>query len=55
MFSEDTYILRSNIHDWTEEEVWKTYITHVSAMLGQDLIIVHRGKVVLCHKPNDPF
>lgn len=25
-FSEGTYILRSNIHDWTDEELWKTYI-----------------------------
>lgn len=24
--SEGTYILRSNIHDWTEEQLWKTYI-----------------------------
>ena len=24
--SEGTYILRSNIHDWTDEELWKTYI-----------------------------
>jgi transposase len=24
--SEGTYILRTNIHDWTEEELWKTYI-----------------------------
>ena len=24
--SEGTYILRSNIHDWTEEELWKTYV-----------------------------
>jgi transposase len=24
--SEGTYILRSNIHDWTEQELWKTYI-----------------------------
>jgi len=25
-FSEGTYILRSNIHDWTDEELWKTYV-----------------------------
>ena len=24
--AEGTYILRSNIHDWTDEELWKTYI-----------------------------
>ena len=24
--SEGTYILRSNIHDWTDEALWKTYI-----------------------------
>ena len=24
--SEGTYILRSNIHDWSDEELWKTYI-----------------------------
>jgi transposase len=24
--SEGTYLLRSNIHDWTDEELWKTYI-----------------------------
>jgi transposase len=24
--TEGTYILRSNIHDWTDEELWKTYI-----------------------------
>ena len=24
--SEGTYILRSNIHDWTEETLWKTYV-----------------------------
>jgi transposase len=24
--SEGTYILRSNIHDWTDEELWKTYM-----------------------------
>lgn len=24
--SEGTYILRCNIHDWTDEELWKTYI-----------------------------
>jgi transposase len=24
--TEGTYILRSNIHDWTEEQLWKTYI-----------------------------
>ena len=24
--SEGTYILRSNIHDWTDEELWKTYV-----------------------------
>src|SRR6266542_3145366 len=24
--SEGTYILRSNIHHWTDEELWKTYI-----------------------------
>ena len=24
--SEGTYILRSNIHDWTDEELWRTYI-----------------------------
>ena len=24
--SQGTYILRSNIHDWTDEELWKTYI-----------------------------
>lgn len=24
--SEGTYILRSNIHDWTDEELWKIYI-----------------------------
>jgi transposase len=24
--SEGTYILRSNIHDWTDEQLWKTYI-----------------------------
>jgi transposase len=24
--SEGTYILQSNIHDWTDEELWKTYI-----------------------------
>jgi len=24
--SEGTYVLRSNIHDWTDEELWKTYI-----------------------------
>src|SRR6266542_2928892 len=24
--SEGTYILRSNIQDWTDEELWKTYI-----------------------------
>jgi transposase len=25
-FTEGTYILRSNIHDWTDEQLWKTYI-----------------------------
>ena len=24
--SEGTYILRSNVHEWTDEELWKTYI-----------------------------
>jgi len=24
--SEGTYILRSNIHDWSDEELWKTYV-----------------------------
>ena len=24
--TEGTYILRTNIHDWTDEELWKTYI-----------------------------
>jgi transposase len=24
--SEGTYILRTNIHDWTDEQLWKTYI-----------------------------
>lgn len=24
--TEGTYVLRSNIHDWTDEELWKTYI-----------------------------
>jgi len=24
--TEGTYILRSNIHDWTDQELWKTYI-----------------------------
>jgi len=24
--SEGTYILRTNIHDWSDEELWKTYI-----------------------------
>lgn len=24
--SEGTYLLRSNIHDWTDEQLWKTYI-----------------------------
>jgi transposase len=24
--TEGTYLLRSNIHDWTDEELWKTYI-----------------------------
>jgi transposase len=24
--TEGTYILRSNIHDWTDEQLWKTYI-----------------------------
>jgi|SRR5271167_4407649 len=24
--SEGTYILRSNVHDWTDEELWQTYI-----------------------------
>jgi transposase len=24
--SEGTYILRTNVHDWTDEELWKTYI-----------------------------
>lgn len=24
--SEGTYILRSNVHDWSDEELWKTYI-----------------------------
>ena len=24
--SEGTYILRSNIHDWTDEQLWKTYV-----------------------------
>jgi len=24
--TEGTYILRSNIHDWTDEELWRTYI-----------------------------
>jgi transposase len=26
MLTEGTYILRSNIHDWTDEELWRTYI-----------------------------
>ena len=24
--SEGTYILRTNVHDWTDEELWKTYV-----------------------------
>ena len=24
--SEGTYILRSNVHDWTDEELWRTYV-----------------------------
>ena len=24
--SEGTYILRSNIHEWSDEELWKTYV-----------------------------
>jgi|SRR5688572_19349551 len=24
--SEGTYILRSNVHEWTDEELWKTYV-----------------------------
>ena len=24
--TEGTYILRSNIHHWTDEELWKTYV-----------------------------
>ena len=24
--TEGTYILRSNIHDWSDEELWKTYV-----------------------------
>ena len=24
--SEGTYILRTNIHDWSDEELWKTYV-----------------------------
>jgi transposase len=29
--TEGTYILRSNIHDWTDEQLWKTYIQLIEA------------------------
>jgi len=32
--SEGIYILRSNIHDWTEEELWKTYVQLSEAEAG---------------------
>jgi hypothetical protein len=37
--SEGTYILRSNVHDWTDEELWKTYIQLTEA----EAVDAHQG------------
>ena len=44
--SEGTYILRSNIHDWTDEELWKTYV-----QLSEAEAAFHVQKSDLCIRP----
>ena len=44
--SEGTYILRSNIHDWTDEELWKTYIQLTEA---EAAFRIHKSD--LCLRP----
>jgi len=44
--TEGTYILRSNIHDWTDEELWKTYIQLSEA---EAALRIHKSD--LCIRP----
>jgi hypothetical protein len=44
--SEGSYILRSNIHDWTDEELWKTYIQLSEA---EAAFRIHKSE--LCIRP----
>ena len=44
--SEGTYILRTNIHDWTDEELWKTYIQLTEA---EAAFRIHKSD--LCIRP----
>jgi transposase len=44
--SEGTYILRSNIHDWTDEQLWKTYIQLTEA---EAAFRIHKSD--LCIRP----
>jgi len=44
--SEGTYILRSNIHDWTDEQLWKTYIQLTEA---EAAFRIHKSE--LCIRP----
>lgn len=44
--TEGTYILRSNIHDWTDEQLWKTYIQLTEA---EAAFRIHKSD--LCIRP----
>lgn len=44
--SEGTYILRSNIHDWTDQQLWKTYIQLTEA---EAAFRIHKSD--LCIRP----
>ena len=44
--SEGTYLLRSNIHDWTDEELWNTYLQLTEA---EAAFRVHKSE--LCLRP----
>ena len=44
--SEGTYILRSNLHDWTDEELWNTYVQLTEA---EAAFRVHKSD--LCIRP----
>jgi transposase len=42
--SEGTYILRSNVHEWTDEELWKTYIQLTEA---EAAFRIHKSELAL--------